>query len=149
VAEALSPEQALVELASVSLELTLASRLTEAATALHAHLDRIGAVVGALHATGRRGRGSTGSPPDRAGGSAPVRAALAELFEPERELLRLSPEQAALVFLGLLFASANRPPSPSPSSSRSSPSPSADEPRVTLDELVDLFLHGALSASVR
>ncbi|MGW1995245.1 TetR/AcrR family transcriptional regulator [Embleya sp. NPDC001921] len=63
VSEALSPAHALAELALVPMEQPLVHRLTEAAAALHAHLDRIGAVVGALHATG--GRGRTG----RSGGS--------------------------------------------------------------------------------
>jgi hypothetical protein len=42
------------ELASISLDEPLAVRLTEAAEALRAHLDRIGAVIGTLHASGHR-----------------------------------------------------------------------------------------------
>ncbi|MDH6142435.1 AcrR family transcriptional regulator [Kitasatospora sp. GP30] len=139
-AEALSPATALTELALVSTDQPLPARLTEAAAALHAHLDRIGAVVGALHATGGRERtgrpGSAGGPPDRAAGFAPVQAALAELFEPERELLRVSAEQAASVFLGMLFFQARRPASGDEST------------ELSVEELVDLFLHGALSQPV-
>jgi hypothetical protein len=52
---------------------------------------------------------------------------VAELFEPERARLRLSPDQLAAMFLGMLFAR-SRPP--------------ADTP--PLDEFLDVFLHGAL-----
>ncbi|MEU2726020.1 TetR/AcrR family transcriptional regulator [Streptomyces smyrnaeus] len=114
VTETLSPAHVLDELTLASMDQPLADRLTEAASALHAHLDRVGAVVGALHATGGRGKsgrpGSAGDTPDRAAGSLPVREALAELFEPERESLRLPPEQAALIFVGVLFVGAGRPP---------------------------------------
>jgi AcrR family transcriptional regulator len=144
VTEALSPAHALDELALVAMEQPLAARLTEAAAALHAHLDRIGAVVGALHATGGRGRsgrpGSSQAPPDRAAGSLPVREALAELFEPELESLRLPPEQAALIFLGLLFVGAGRPPAGGESADPS--------PQLGVHDLVDVFLHGVLSQPV-
>ncbi|MDH6222024.1 TetR/AcrR family transcriptional regulator [Streptomyces pseudovenezuelae] len=144
VTEALSPAPALDELALVSMEQPLATRLTEAASALHAHLDRVGAVVGALHATGGRGRsgrpGSSEAPPDRAAGSLPVREALAELFEPERESLRLPPEQAALIFLGLLFVGNGRQPVEGESADPSTQS--------GVHDLVDVFLHGVLSQPV-
>ncbi|MEU8972004.1 hypothetical protein AB0D11_22480 [Streptomyces monashensis] len=38
-----------------------------------------------------------------------MRQALAELFEPERELLLPTPEQAGVIFLGLLFVGGGRP----------------------------------------
>ncbi|MFJ2894050.1 TetR/AcrR family transcriptional regulator [Streptomyces sp. NPDC087218] len=137
VAEALSPDNTLDELARVSLEQPLAARLAEAASALHAHLDRVGAVIGALHATGGRGRSGraagSGTPPDREAGSRQVREAVAELFGPERELLRLSPERAATVFLGLLTVGFGR-----------------EDPaqQTETGDLVDIFLHGALSRQI-
>ncbi|NEA68067.1 TetR/AcrR family transcriptional regulator [Streptomyces sp. SID12488] len=144
VTEALSPAHALDELALVSMEQPLVARLTEAASALHAHLDRVGAVVGALHATGGRGRSgrpsSSEAPPDRAAGSLPVREALAELFEPERESLRLPPEQAALIFLGLLFVGNGRPPVGGESADSST--------QLGVHDLIDVFLHGVLSQPV-
>ncbi|MEU6241655.1 TetR/AcrR family transcriptional regulator [Streptomyces sp. NPDC047024] len=134
VTEALSPAHALDEL----------TRLTEAASTLHAHLGRVGAVVGAFHATGGRGRSgrprSAGAPPDRTAASLPVREVLAELFEPERESLRLHPEQAALIFLGLLFVGADGPSAGS--------EPADPAPRVGVRDLVDVFLHGVLSQPV-
>nr|WP_205751844.1 TetR/AcrR family transcriptional regulator [Cryptosporangium phraense] len=73
VAEALRPDHVLAELASIELDEPLAARLVEAADALAAHLGRMGAVIGSLHATGgvplRRGP----APGDPGGG---VHAAL-------------------------------------------------------------------------
>ncbi|WP_245979924.1 TetR/AcrR family transcriptional regulator [Streptomyces diacarni] len=133
VLEALSPAHPLDELALVSMGQPLAARLTEAASALHAHLDRVGAVVSALHATGGRGRGvrpgSSEAPPDRAAGSLPV-----------REALRLPPEQAALIFLGLLFVGAGSPPAGG--------EPADPSSHLGVRDLVDVFLHGVLSQPV-
>ncbi|BCK69377.1 TetR family transcriptional regulator [Streptomyces libani subsp. rufus] len=57
VTEAVGTDHVLRELASISLDEPLAARLAEAAEALHAHVERMGTVVGALHASGaRRGR---------------------------------------------------------------------------------------------
>ncbi|MGA5565740.1 TetR family transcriptional regulator [Streptomyces platensis] len=78
VAEAVGTDHVLRELASISLDEPLAARLAEAAEALRAHMERMGTVVGALHASGhRRGRGpAIGSrggdapPPDSGDGQA-------------------------------------------------------------------------------
>ncbi|MFF0739471.1 TetR/AcrR family transcriptional regulator [Streptomyces sp. NPDC004111] len=78
---------------------------------------------------GRAGHGGTRGPlPDREAGLAAPRAALAALFAPDRDALRLPPERLADTFQMLLMASGR---------------PSAPEP-LTTGELVDLFLHGAL-----
>lgn len=132
VAEAVQPDHAIRELRAVSLELALAQRLAEAAEALQAHLARMGAVAGALHASGYRRRGAEGEEQVRGAGRdealAGIRAAVAELLEPERETLRLPAEQIAGLFLGLLFAQ-----------------PRVDgEPQVEVRELVAVFLYGAL-----
>ncbi|WP_079146103.1 TetR/AcrR family transcriptional regulator [Streptomyces lydicus] len=75
VAEAVGTDHVLRELATVSLDEPLDVRLTEAAEALRAHMERMGTVVGALHASGhlRPGRGGPagqGGPdgPDGRGG---------------------------------------------------------------------------------
>ncbi|KIQ65609.1 TetR family transcriptional regulator [Kitasatospora griseola] len=130
VAEALRPERTLEQLAAIPLTRPLPDRLVEAAAVLRAHLDRLAALLGALHATnGRAGARRTGAAPDRAAGALPVRRALAELMEPERELLRLPPDRLASLLLGLLFAGAGEEHPPSPA------------------ELVDVLLHGALTTT--
>jgi AcrR family transcriptional regulator len=193
VVEVLRPDQVLAELASIDLDQSLATRLTEAGEALAAHLARLGAVLGSLSASGRPlqrrapqpAEGSqdpastpaesqdpastpaegqdtastlTGSVPaegaqpaaffqraDSARAAAARRspadgpnigrdqsqldtaAALTELFEPEREHLRVSPGQAAEIFLSLLFARGRQP-----------------RPAADLETTVDVFLYGAL-----
>jgi AcrR family transcriptional regulator len=73
IAETLDATHVLRELGSISLDQPVAARLAEAGAAMRAHLDRMGAVVGALHAsghhrhrlhTGRRSpdAGATGAP---------------------------------------------------------------------------------------
>ena len=131
-AEAVQPDHVVRELRAVSLELALTERLTEAAEALQAHLARMGAVAGALHASGYRRRGVEGEERVRGAGRddalAGIRAAVGELLAPERETLRLPVEQTAGLFLGLLFAQ-----------------PRVDgEPQVDVRGLVAVFLHGAL-----
>ncbi|MEU6511095.1 hypothetical protein [Streptomyces sp. NPDC046942] len=69
-----------------------------------------------------------------------MREALAELFEPERESLRVSAEQAALIFLGLLFVGAG-----SPLAEGESANPSL---HLGVRDLVDVFLHAVLSQPV-
>ncbi|MGW9174748.1 TetR/AcrR family transcriptional regulator [Streptomyces decoyicus] len=78
VAEAVGTDHVLRELASISLDEPVAVRLTEAAEALRAHLERLGTVIGALHASGhRRGRepgtGSGGGDGPPGSGDAPSR----------------------------------------------------------------------------
>ncbi|MFE1956183.1 TetR/AcrR family transcriptional regulator [Streptomyces sp. NPDC059524] len=134
VAEAAGPEHVRRELASIDLEQPLTGRLTEAAEALRAHLERMGAVVGALHASGRRRGRTDGERPTEDGRQASlriVREALTELIEPDRERLRLPPEKLAALFLGMLFT---RPGTP------------GDGDGPTAAELVDVLLHGALAS---
>ncbi|GII82512.1 TetR family transcriptional regulator [Sphaerisporangium siamense] len=142
---ALDPGHVLGEIAAVPLDQPLAARLTEAAEALRAHFARMGAVLGALHATGlRRGRAhprhdpraeardggaEAGTAPGREESMARTVEAVAELFEPERASLRLPPERLAAIFLGMLFS---RP--------RLAAGHAADPA-----EIVEVFLHGALT----
>ncbi|GAO12931.1 putative TetR family transcriptional regulator [Streptomyces lydicamycinicus] len=164
VAEAVGTDHVLRELASISLDEPLAARLAEAAEALRAHMERMGTVVGALHASGhRRGRGigigsrdgeaplpdsrgGEAAPPDRRAGETPppdsraqsvtaLRNAVIELLEPDRAAFRLSPEKVAAAFLALLFTRLQTP----------APVPEADAP-LTPDELIDVLLHGTLNA---
>lgn len=139
VAEAVSPDHILRELAAIPLDAPLAIRLVEAADALRAHLERMGAVLGTLHATGYcgpRARGDHGPAPDRRIASArALRRAIAELIEPDRDRLRLSPETVAAIFLGLAFAQPRAPFGSDPDGDET-PSPA---------DLVDVLLNGALA----
>ncbi|WP_206619512.1 TetR/AcrR family transcriptional regulator [Streptomyces hoynatensis] len=132
-AEAVRPDHAVREIASIPLDRPLEERLAEAADALGAHLGRMGAVAGALHASGhlRRDAGRERPPQEaRENSMAAIRTAVAELFGPE-DRLRVSGEQAAALFLGLLFTR-----------------PRAGQ-EVSLDtgELVEVFLHGTLAGA--
>ncbi|MGK4596524.1 TetR/AcrR family transcriptional regulator [Amycolatopsis sp. w19] len=136
-AEALKPDQVLDAIAVIDLEQPLDDRLIEAADALSAHLQRMGALMAVMHGSGKRpehrhdGRGERR---DRRKESMSVmRDAMAELFEPEKDRLRLPPSQSAALFLSLLF------------SGRIRFSETGDEP--TTMELVDVFLNGALAAA--
>jgi AcrR family transcriptional regulator len=142
VAEVLRPDHVVREIASIPMAQPLENRLIEAAAAVHAHLGRMGAVVGALYASGHAGRcqpeGKQDGQADRSGPSdsreaafAATRDAVADLLEPEREELRSPPEQLASAFLGVLFAYPRV-------------ATGNDPQTLTTEQLVDLFLHGAL-----
>lgn len=138
VAEALRPDTAVAELAAIDLDQPLADRLVEAGEALKAHMDRLGAVLGALMASGHN-RAPDGPPPPRRGdpGCRPdmsmseTHEAVADLFAPESDRLRLPPDRLAGAFLGLLFT-------------RQRPAPGG---ALSTRELVDLFLNGALTTT--
>ncbi|MEV0399569.1 TetR/AcrR family transcriptional regulator [Actinoallomurus sp. NPDC050550] len=133
VAEAVRPDDTVRHLGAISLDQPLADRLAEAAEVIRGHLTRMGAVISALAATGRLEPpkpDAEGRLPDREAGLAAPRAALAALFEPDQDRLRLSAERLADAFQ-LMVMSAGRPGAPDP---------------LTIEELVDLFLHGATSS---
>ncbi len=126
VAETLDPGQVVRELALISLDDPLATRLMQAAEALRAHLDRMSAVVGALYASGHR-RDPTPQRPEpgaRETSLSAIRESLADLIEPDRESLWLQPESLAGIFLGLLVT--HRQP-------------------AAVEDLVEVVLHGALA----
>ncbi|WP_433795600.1 TetR/AcrR family transcriptional regulator [Actinoplanes sp. CA-252034] len=130
VAAALRNDHVLAELDAVPLDQPLADRLTEAAATLHAYLHRMGAVIGAVHAAGRRGGGAPrrGAPVDREEASERTLQAVVRLLEPDRAALRLPVEQLAAVFLSTLFSRRG--------------APAADTP---IETLVDIFLHGVVT----
>jgi AcrR family transcriptional regulator len=144
VAAALRNDQVLAELDAVPLDQPLAARLIEAAATLHAYLDRMGTVIGAVHGTRHRGapsgqsdRGTPSgpddrSPPDdRAEATERTHRAVIRLLEPDRASLRLSAEQLATIFLGILFGRRGAPGS-------------AETP---IDTMVDVFLHGVVDTA--
>ncbi|MFJ7176134.1 TetR/AcrR family transcriptional regulator [Streptomyces massasporeus] len=130
VAKALSPEHAVRELDAIDVSQPLPDRLTEAAEALRAHLSRTGAIFGSLGHGGGKHPGTVRGA-GRAESTTRIRAALAELLEPDRAALRRPPEQIAALFFGLLLTQPR----------------TEDDPDLTPQELVELFLHGALSGS--
>jgi AcrR family transcriptional regulator len=127
-AEAVRPDRALDAISAIPLDQPLDERLVEAASALAAHMERMGALIGALHASGYR-RERRGRPGDgRRQSMVAVRDALADLFEPEAARLRLPPEQLALILANLLMARGRH----------------ISEDGPTTVELIDVLLHGAL-----
>ncbi|TDD65736.1 TetR/AcrR family transcriptional regulator [Actinomadura rubrisoli] len=154
VSEALRTDHVLAEIDAIPLDQPLPARLAEAAAAIEAYLARMGMVIGALHATGRadrarpadqadhadqaertghagrgmHGGGEQADGPDREAAMTRTRDALAELFQPESDRLRLPVDQVASLFMGLMFTHARPPAGPGPS----------------LEDYLDVFLHGAL-----
>ncbi|MFG2236257.1 TetR/AcrR family transcriptional regulator [Streptomyces sp. NPDC048723] len=132
VAEALSPEHAIRELDAIDVSQPLPDRLAEAAEALQAHMSRMGVILASLgHGGGKHPGPVRGA--GRHESTTRIRAALAELLEPDKAALRRPPEQIAALFFGLLFTQPR----------------SEDEPDLTPQELVEVFLHGALSGGVK
>jgi AcrR family transcriptional regulator len=135
VAAVLDPEHVLRQLRSIELDQPLNDRLVEALDALDAHFGRIGAVMGALHASGtphRRSRMQGGEKPrerstGRDASRAATREAVLELVKPDQDQLRLPADRVTDAFL-TLFTAGGR----------------GDRTIATAD-LVDIFLHGAVS----
>lgn len=130
--EAFDPGHVLAEIAAIPLDQPLADRLTEAAESMRAYLERMGALVGALSTGGRprrtesTGDGHRGNERDAAMGR--TIEALTVLFEPERETLRVTPVQAAELFLRLTFIR-----------------PAPDGTHILdVAQTIDMFLHGVM-----
>ncbi|WP_320068722.1 TetR family transcriptional regulator [Micromonospora sp. RTGN7] len=127
-AEALRPDTVVDRLAEIPMRQPLADRLTEAADTLLAHLDRIGAVLRALHVPDHPTTRSRPDPGARARSTTAVRDAVTALLAPDADRLRLPTDRLAELFIGLL-----------PTRDQFAGGP------VTPAELVDVFLRGALS----
>lgn len=139
--EVLHPGPLLAQLAAICPQQPLAERLTDIATAVRAHLDRVGTVLGALYATGRPARGTPSADDRPVTDAAPavpaqqgpepaqaVRASVVALLAPDADRFRLPVERVAELFLAVL------PPR----------GPLGAEPPAPA-ELVEVFLHGALT----
>lgn len=129
-AEAARADHVVRELASIPLDQPLPARLMDAIDAVRGHLARMGAVAGALYASGHR-RGADRPEPrpsDREDAMHAVRDAVADLIEPDADTLRFPPHQVAAIFLGLLFTQARRR--------------ATDEAEFSGAQLVDVLLHG-------
>jgi AcrR family transcriptional regulator len=127
-AEALRPDRLEAELAAISLDAPLTDRLAEAAGAYHAYFGRLGALFGAMQASGHapeRPADGTDCGPARHVHS----SALAHLFHPEEDQLRLPAERLASMFVALLMQCGRDADTP-------------DMPAV--EDVIQVFLHGAL-----
>jgi AcrR family transcriptional regulator len=130
IVEVLKPDTALDSIAAIPLDEPLAERLVEAAGSLAAHLRRVGEVIGALWARSNRPRPA----PDqdavrrRSDSMEAVVDAVSALFEPDADRLRLPPRKLAELFVGQLFTRGRSPIGPD----------------LSTEQVVDLFLHGAL-----
>ncbi|SDG66170.1 transcriptional regulator, TetR family [Lentzea fradiae] len=131
-AEALRPDHVLDAIAEIPADLPLEDRLVEAAEALGAHLERMGALMGALRASGRvKRRGSEDRKGGRRESMAAIRGAIVDLLAPEAERLRLPAEQLATLFLSLLSGGRRL---------------AADVDAPSTRQVVDFFLRGAVEA---
>jgi len=132
---ALDPAEALEMIGEIPAELPLEKRLAEAVEALNAHMQRMGAVMGAARAgkgrlspeESRNRKSVTGD--SRRESLEAMQRAVRELFVPDANRLRLPVDKAASLFLSLLF-SHSRAMSGSP----------------TTAEMIDVFLHGSVRA---
>jgi AcrR family transcriptional regulator len=131
IVEALKPDRALDALATIPMDQPLADRLTEAAEALGAHLQRMGALMAALHGARKDRRHPRGRGGGRDGGEsmAAMREAITDLFEPEKDRLRLPAAHLASLFLSLLFSHSRF---------------DRDEEGPDTGEIIDVFLNGAV-----
>jgi AcrR family transcriptional regulator len=103
IAAAMDDTQVLAELQSIPLDQPLAARLAEAVYALDAHLTRMGAVIGALHAVAgprRPAEREPGAVSRRDESQVAVRQAVLDLFAPDQDHLRLPSGTLADAFLG-------------------------------------------------
>ncbi|MEU5567632.1 TetR/AcrR family transcriptional regulator [Micromonospora musae] len=132
VAAALRNDHVLAELDAVPLDQPLAARLAEAAATLHAYLTRMGAVIGAVQAAGRRrergGAGDRSATGDRANATERTQQAVIRLLEPDRAGLRLPIEELAVIFLAMLFPGRG----------------ASGGTETRIETLVDVFLHGVV-----
>ncbi len=127
VAEALCPDQVIDAMSAIPPDLPLAERLTEAASAMAAHMARMGALLGALHGSGYH-RSRKPSRDSRRESSTALNEALADVFEPDRDKLRLPPNQLATMFANMLIVRGRQ----------------TAEHNPAVPDLVDVLLHGAL-----
>jgi AcrR family transcriptional regulator len=129
--EVMRPDTALDGIAAIPLDVALPERLVEAAGALHAHLRRMGDVMGALWK--RPGRQRPAPDEKAARGRSETNDAIVEavtaLFEPDAGTLRLPADQLARLFVGQVFVPRRWPAGA----------------QVPVEQAVDLFLYGAVT----
>jgi AcrR family transcriptional regulator len=157
---ALDPTQVLRELHSIPLDQPLAARLVEAIDALDTYHARAVTLLAPADAASTPHRQPT---PDSGTASEPrtrqvnfnyeelrdaarmdvISQAVTKLLEPDQEHLRLPAGTLADAFLGL-YSGRKRTPHPQPSRR---PTEQPRRSRLPAEQLVDLFMHGALTTS--
>jgi AcrR family transcriptional regulator len=157
---ALDPTQVLHDLHSIPLDQPLAARLIEAIDALDTYHARTVTLLAPAQAASAAHRqptpdsGTTGEPRPRqvnfnyeelrnAARMDVISQAVTKLLEPDQEYLRLPAGTLADVFLGLY---SGRRRTPHPELSRR-PTERPQRSQLPAEQLVDLFLHGALTTS--
>ncbi|MGH3736705.1 MAG: TetR/AcrR family transcriptional regulator [Micromonosporaceae bacterium] len=136
---ALNPSEGLAAIRAVPRDQPLDVRLRVVAHGMAHRMSRIGALMHALAATGY-GMEKMHEHKRLADRDQWIRdsiTALVELLDPDADTLRLPPERVAQIFLGVVFSSQFA------SQVRGcAPDPDTSEAADTINELVDVFLHG-------
>lgn len=143
VTAAIDPAEEIRAIGAIPVDQPLASRLVEVIDILDGYYQRARANLDDLHLTGMPDAGAAdasdtvrpGIPQSELrslGGSVEIRQAVAALLEPDEQRLRLSARILAEAFVGMTFGGV-RPAGP-------------NEPPLPAEQVVDLFLHGALNA---
>jgi AcrR family transcriptional regulator len=138
---AIEPAEDLRELAAIRADQPLASRLVKVIDILDAYYRRLRIDLDDVLEAYAPAAGTTDTrglrppvPPDevRAIGNSPeLRQAVAKVLEPDEQRLRLPAQILAKAFVGMTFGGI-RPAGP-------------DQPPLPAEQVVDLFLHGALN----
>jgi AcrR family transcriptional regulator len=118
------------QIAAIDRRLPLAQRLITALDHVNGYQNRLWSVAQAVHAAGvdmREARGGHDAGPP--GSMVRVVNAIADMFDPERDELRVEPALAARLLLGLIFTNRMQ-------------GVGMGEVVADAEELVDFFLHG-------
>ena len=116
------------ELANIDHHTSLDQQLRSATAIMLRRLENVIALMAVLRTIRSDGRKGSGPPPFVAEADAVIVSALTELFEHHRSLLRLTPDRAAVVFRGLIFATGHLAIS--------------GAERLTVDEIVSVLQSG-------
>ena len=98
------PTPVLEELAAIDLAAPLETQLRAAAAILLRRLEQVVALMSVLRTMPVDSPQKAGLPPFLAEANAAIVSSLTTIFEAHRDLLRLPPRRAAVMFRGLLFA---------------------------------------------
>jgi AcrR family transcriptional regulator len=147
---ALDPTQVVQDLQSIRMDQPLAARLAEAIDALDTYHGRLVTFLAPLDASGPPQHQPTpeGVNVDREDLRAAARIdvigqAVTKLLEPDQEHLRMPAGTLADAFLGL-YSGRKRTPHPEPSRL---PTERPQGSQLPAEQLVDLFMHGALTTT--